>query len=166
MLWETYEDKALFCTSIYEWFRNGRESLKNDESSGRLSANQIVEKIVDLLKQDRCMSMRLENNTGVNKSQVYRILTEDLKLQKVFARFVSHFLNNQKWIWVLHAQDIISATDNDSNFLKTIVTGDETYFQYESLNKAVRHYFRQILTETILIISKKDFRRSFLKRPL
>jgi len=36
MSWEAYGDKALFRTSIYEWFRNSRESLEDDESSGRL----------------------------------------------------------------------------------------------------------------------------------
>jgi len=97
MLREAYGDKALFRTSNYEWFWNSRELLEDDKSSGRLSTSQTVEKIVDLLKQDRCMSMRLnENITGVNKSQVNRIWTEDLKLQKVFARFVLHFLNDQK----------------------------------------------------------------------
>jgi len=80
--------------------------------------------------------MRLiEDITGVSKSQVYRILTEDLKLRKVCARFVPHSLNdNKKRARVLHAQDIISTIDNP-NSLKIIVTGDETWcFQYELRN--------------------------------
>ena len=44
--------------------------------------------------------------------------------------------DDQKHARVLHAQDIILTADNDPNFLKTIVAGDETWcFQYELLTK-------------------------------
>ena len=63
------------------------------------------------------MSVRLiEDVTGISKSQVFRILNEDLKLRKVCVRFVPHSLSDdQKHARVLHAQDIILTADNDPN---------------------------------------------------
>ena len=71
------------------------------------------------------MSVRLiEDVTGISKSQVHRIRNEDLKLRNVCARFVPHSLS-----------DSLTA-DNDPNFLKTIVAGDETwFFRYEPFTK-------------------------------
>ena len=79
----------------------------------------------------------IKDVTGISKLQVHRILNENLKLQKVCARFVPHSLSDdQKHARVLHAQDIILSTNNDPNFLKTIVAGDEAKcFQYEPLTK-------------------------------
>ena len=82
--------------------------------------------------------MRLiEDVTGISKLQVHRILNEDLKLRKVWARFFPHsFSDEQNHARVLYAQDIILTADDDPNFLKTIVAGDETwFFQYEPLTK-------------------------------
>ena len=84
------------------------------------------------------MSVRLiKDVTGISKSQVHRILNEDLKLRKVCAQFVPHSLNDdQKHARVLHAQDIILTANNDPKFLKTIVAGDEAWcFQYKPLTK-------------------------------
>ena len=84
------------------------------------------------------MSVRLiENVTGIRKSQVHRILNENLKLRKVCVRFVPYSLSDdQKHARVLYAQDIILTADKDPDFLKTIVAGDETWcFEYETLTK-------------------------------
>ena len=63
------------------------------------------------------MSVRLiEDVTGISKSQVFRILNEDLKLRNVCVRFVLHSLSDdQRHARVLHAQDIILTADNDPN---------------------------------------------------
>ena len=84
------------------------------------------------------MSVRLiEDVTDINKSQVYHILNEDLKLWKACARFVPHSLSDdQKHARVLHAQEIILILDNDPNFFKIIAAGDETCCsKYEPLTK-------------------------------
>ena len=137
-------DQVLSRTTFFEWFKRfkkDRDSLDVDERSGRPASSRMdesVEKIRELIKNDRCMSVSLIGDvTGVNKLQVYRILNEDLKLRKVCARFVSHSLSDdQKHARVLHAQVIILTADNDRNFFKPIVAGDGTWcFQYEPLTK-------------------------------
>ena len=131
-------------TTVYEWFKRfkeGRESLDDDERSGRPASSRTdesVEKIQELIRKDCCMSVRLiEDITGISKSQVHRILNENSKLRKVCAQFVPHSLcDDQKHAWILHAKDINLTANNDPNFLKTIVAADETRcFQYEPLTK-------------------------------
>ncbi|UYV64954.1 hypothetical protein LAZ67_3002556 [Cordylochernes scorpioides] len=63
----------------------------------------------------------------INKETIRTILHEDLGKTKVCAKFVPHTLTGeQKSLRIAHCRDIISAYENDSNFLKSIVTGDET----------------------------------------
>ena len=80
------------------------------------------------------MSVRLmEDVTGISKSQVHRIRNEDLKLRKVCARFVPHCLGDSL------------IADNDPNFLKTIVAGDETWcFQYEPFTKQLSAVWKSL----------------------
>ena len=139
---KAYGDKVLSRTTADEWFKRfkeGRESVYDDERSGWSASSRTdksVEKIRELIRKDRFMSVRLiEDVTDIRKSQVHRILNENLKPRKVCAWFVLHSLSDdQKHTRVLHAQDIILIDDNDAKFLKTIVAGDETWcFQYKSL---------------------------------
>ncbi|EFN83602.1 hypothetical protein EAI_12402, partial [Harpegnathos saltator] len=56
-----------------------------------------IEEVKEILRSDRCMSARLiEEETGIPKSTVYRILTEDLGKRKVCARFVPHTLTDDQ----------------------------------------------------------------------
>ena len=55
---------------------------------------------------------------------------------KVCAKFVPYTLrSDQKSMRINHSRDIIAAAENNPNFLKSIVTGDETCFQYDPETK-------------------------------
>ncbi|GFU41914.1 HTH_48 domain-containing protein [Nephila pilipes] len=59
---------------------------------------------------------------------VFMIMTEDLKKKKLCARFVPHTLSTeQKEHRIASSEDLIATADEDPNFLKTIVTGDESW---------------------------------------
>lgn len=144
MLRKVYGNDVLSRTSVFEWFKrfkSGRESVEDDKHTGRPKSSRSegeVEKIREILKEDRCVSTRLiEDITGIPKSTVHRILTDDLGKKKICARFVPHSLSDdQKMGRAEHARDMISMADKDPNFLNTIVAGDETWcFQYEPLTK-------------------------------
>ncbi|UYV73541.1 hypothetical protein LAZ67_10004049 [Cordylochernes scorpioides] len=67
----------------------------------------------------------------INKETIRTILHEDLGKTKVCTKFVPHTLTGEQ-----KSVDIISAYENNSNFLKSIVTGDETWcFQYDQKTK-------------------------------
>ncbi|GFT91765.1 HTH_48 domain-containing protein [Nephila pilipes] len=59
---------------------------------------------------------------------VFTIMTEDLKKKKLCALFVPHTLTTeQKEHRIASSEDLIAAADEEPNFLKTIVTGDESW---------------------------------------
>ncbi|GFS58033.1 HTH_48 domain-containing protein [Nephila pilipes] len=68
---------------------------------------------------------------------VFTIMTEDLKKKKLCARFVPHTLTTeQKEHRIASSEDLIAAADEDPNFLKTIVTGDESWcLEYDPQTK-------------------------------
>ncbi|GFY14444.1 FLJ37770-like protein [Trichonephila clavipes] len=79
----------------------------------------------------------MSDSLNINKEAIQILLHEDLDKTKVCAEFVPHTLSpEQKTMKRAHCRDIISAAENDSNFLKSIVTGDETWcFQYDPETK-------------------------------
>ena len=64
---------------------------------------------------------------NIGKETILTILHEHLGKTKVCAKFVPHTLNeHQKSMRIQLFRDIVAAAKTDSNFLKLIVTGDET----------------------------------------
>jgi hypothetical protein len=94
---KAYGDAALSRTTIFEWhkwFRAGRESVKDDEESGRPTTSRTDDNIatVDkMVKEARKMTSRLIADTpDIPKTVVLRILREDLKKLKLCSRFGSN----------------------------------------------------------------------------
>jgi len=116
-----YGDQCLFRAQVFRWFarfRDGREDLEDDKRSPkpRTSRNETnIEKVSQILRSDRCVSARLiEEMTGIPKSVVHRILTENLGKKKICARFVPHSLSEeQKCMRVSHCKDMKSAIEKD-----------------------------------------------------
>ena len=74
-------------------------------------------------------------NTG--KDTVRKIVVEDLRKRKICSRFVPHSLTpGQKDRRIATCRDLIATADNDPDFFKKIVTGDETWcFAYDPTTK-------------------------------
>ncbi|GFW72424.1 FLJ37770-like protein [Trichonephila clavipes] len=69
----------------------------------------------------------MKNSLSINAETIRTFLHEDLGRAKVCAKLIPHTLNHeQKAMRSAHCRDIISAAENDPNFLKSIVTGDES----------------------------------------
>lgn len=144
MLRQAYGYDCLSRTQVYEWynrFKSGREDLKDDQKTGRpktgLSAENI-EKVREFIKIHKKSSVKfIEMELDIPQTTVYRILTEELGLRKVNSRFVPHKLtDDQKLDRIEHCKELIKNARKDSNFLKTIVTGEETWcFEYEPETK-------------------------------
>ena len=90
LIQKAYGDAALSRTTIFEWhkrFREGRESVKDDELSGRPTTSRTDDNIaaVDkMIKEDRKVTSRLTADTfGIPKTVVLRILREDLKKREL-----------------------------------------------------------------------------------
>lgn len=140
LMQEAYGDNCLSRTQVFDWhkrFLEGRESLEDDKHTGRpisVRTPEMIEKIREFVANDRCATLRMmAEELNIDKETIRVILHEDLGKTKVCARFVPHTLtDDQKSMRINHSRNIVGAAKNDPNFLKSIVTGDETWcFQYD-----------------------------------
>ena len=141
---KAYGDAALSRTTMFRWhkrFLGGRESVTDDERSGRPTTSRTDDKIaaVDKIFQEgRKVTSRLIADTlGIPKTVVLRILREDLKKRKLCSRFVPHALTREQMgKQVAACQDLLNMINSDKNFLDKVITGDESWcFMYDSETK-------------------------------
>ncbi|UYV64489.1 hypothetical protein LAZ67_3000951 [Cordylochernes scorpioides] len=122
-------------TTVFEWhsrFKAGRISIEDDPRQGRPKfqrTNENVQKITDLIKENpRTTLLELEQDTGISKTTIGRIIAEDLKLKKTPAKFIPRFLTNeQKLCRLATCEDMLEMTRTDPEWKDKIITGDETW---------------------------------------
>ncbi|UYV74029.1 hypothetical protein LAZ67_11001878 [Cordylochernes scorpioides] len=70
----------------------------------------------------------LEQDTGISKTTIGGIVTEDLKLKKTPAKFIPISLTNEKKLCRLATcEDMLEMTRTDPEWKDKIITGDETW---------------------------------------
>ncbi len=82
-----------------DWRHRVEQKAGNNENNARVTV---------VLKDDHCVSCRMiAERTGIPKTIVHRILSDDLKKQKLFAQFMLHALTaEQREQRVVHAKDL------------------------------------------------------------
>ena len=85
--------KMSIFTTIKYWvaeFKRGRTSRQEEHRKGRpndITTTEMVKKIHKMILDDRRLKVcELEDMVGISKSAVYRILTENLDMGKLYAR--------------------------------------------------------------------------------
>ncbi|UYV79829.1 hypothetical protein LAZ67_18000851 [Cordylochernes scorpioides] len=99
---------------------------------------QNVQKITDLIKENtRTTLLELEQDTGISKKTIGRIVTKDLKLKKTPAKFIPRFLTNeQKLCRLATCENMLEMTRTDPEWKDKIITGDETWvYDYDPETK-------------------------------
>jgi len=101
MLVQVYGDNAMKKTAVYKWvkrFSEGRESVTEEESSGRPATNRTEENIVKvrhILCENRRLAVRsiaeqvnidIETARKVLLKILRKIVTEDLDMRRVCAK--------------------------------------------------------------------------------
>lgn len=92
-----------------------------------------------LVMHDRRITIReIADEVNISIGSVHTILTEDLGMRRIAAKFMSKLLTiEQKQHRSEIAQDMLEAVQNDPNFLNTVITGDETWvYGYDPETKA------------------------------
>lgn len=144
MMQQVYGNACLSRSNVFVWhkrFLNGRDSLEDDEHTGRpisIRTPDSICKVRDYLADHRNASLKMmEEALDINRETIRTILHEDLGKTKVCARFVPHELTDeQKAARLQHCRDLVATARNDPNFMRSIVTGDETWcFQYDPESK-------------------------------
>jgi len=143
-LQQVYRDTALKKSAVYDWFsrfKNGQEKLEDDQRSGRPSTSRtakMIEKVRQLIQCDRRMTtVEMEQEVGISHGSIHAILSDDLKMRRVSAKFVPMQLTtDQMECRMMVAGNLFEKSTQDPTFLTKIVTGDESWvFAYDPETK-------------------------------
>ena len=135
MLQEAFGDNAMGQSKTYLWykrFKDGRRSVDDDERSGRPSTSTIPENIAEvreaILADRRQTIYDICEIVGLSYGTVLSILTENLNMRRISARFVPRLLSDdQKALRVSACRELKQQARDDPNFTSNIITGDETW---------------------------------------
>jgi len=132
-------DTALKKSAIYDWFswfKNGQK-LEDDQRSRRPLTSrtaEMIEKVRQLIQCDRRMTIvELEQEVGIPHGSIHAILSDDLKMRHVSAKFVPRQLTmDQMECRMMVVGDLFEKSMQDPTFLTKIVTGDDSWvFAYD-----------------------------------
>ena len=139
LLEKCFGNDTLTRSNVFRWherFRSDRESVEDDERSGRPSTAKTDEnKIKGWMTVSRKLTIReIAEELNIAYGSAQDILVNDLGLRRVAARLVPKDLNfMQKRDRVDVAKDMLSKVDSDPSFIKRIITGDETWiYKYDT----------------------------------
>jgi hypothetical protein len=100
MLTEAYCADAMKKSSVFEWHKEGREDVKDDERTGCPKTHRTdenVEKVRKLVCSEKQLSVRMiAEELNLDRETVRNILTEGLGMRKVSAKMVSQILSDDQ----------------------------------------------------------------------
>jgi histone-lysine N-methyltransferase SETMAR len=126
-------------STVSRWvtlFKGGRESVEDDPRSGRPRTAIIpetIDKVHDMVLADRRLKVReIAETIGISADRVHHILTEELGMSKVSARWVPRLLSpEQKRVRAVTSKTNLALYKrNKQEFLRRFVTMDETWVHY------------------------------------
>jgi len=121
-----------------KYFTEGRESVTDEERSGRPTTSRTEENIAKIrhnVRENRRLTVRsIAEQVNIDRRTVRKILTEDLDMRKVCAKMVPKELTEeQKQRRVTICQDLLEGQDD---ILDRVFIGDETWvYQYHPETK-------------------------------
>lgn len=123
---------------VFKWharFRDGRDSIQDDPRCGRPSVvkSSMVGKVRDIVKEDRRVTVRyIAVELGVSPSVIHEILTKELNMSKVSARWVPRLLTDtEKECRVRCSETFLRRYEDEGcDFLDRIITTDETWLHH------------------------------------
>lgn len=134
-----YGDPSPSMTTVRYWFnefKRGRTTVFDEERPGRPSdvvTEEIVEKVHDIIIADRRTKVReVSQAVGISYGTAIKILKDKLRLRKVSARWVPRLLtpDNKRLRETMSKQCLDRFKQNPKEFLRRIVTVDETWIHY------------------------------------
>ena len=117
-------------TQVFDWFRRFKEcrtSVESDPRSGRPSISrneEMIAKVRTIIRNNRKLTVReIADECGISMGSYNAILTDDLHMKRVCAKFVPRLLtDDQREQRQTIARDLFERSCEDVQFLKNIVT--------------------------------------------
>ena len=135
MLQESFKEEALSRTQVYKWyshFKGGEMSCEDQPRSGQPSTcrnEENLDKVRNAISADGRQTFdEISEVTGLSWSSCQRMLTEDLNMKRVSAKFVPPLLTeDQKNNRLNVCYDLREQVGNNPQILSKVVTRDETW---------------------------------------
>lgn len=145
MLTVAYGEATLDQSNVYRWYKmfsEGRENVNDEERVGRPSTSttdENIDKVKKIVLANRRITVReVAEDLNISIGSCHSILTNDLGMSRVAAKFVPKLLNfDQKQHRVNIAQEMLDSVRDDPNVLQRVITGDESWvYGYDVETKA------------------------------
>jgi hypothetical protein len=135
MIRQAFGEESMSHTLVFEWhaqFRASRTSIEDNQHTGRpisCTTPDTVDKLQQLACEDRCQTTHdLAVEMGIGYGTCQQILTVELGMHHVAAKFVPRILTaDQKQQHVNTCEELRQISSDDSTFLSTVITGDESW---------------------------------------
>ena len=134
LLQQVYGENSMDSTQVFYFFlrfKECRTSVESDPRSGRQSTSRNEEMIAKIRtifhNNSRLTIQEIADECVISVGSCDAILTDDLHMKRVCARFVPRLLtDDQRELRQTIAGDLLERSYEDLQFLKNIVTGDES----------------------------------------
>jgi transposase len=130
-----YGDQCMSRARCYEWFKrfnNGRLSTRDKPRLGRPSTScddAHVEQVREIVRSNSRLTVQeIAKECNISVGSCHDSLATKLEMHRVVSKFVPRLLTqDQRDSRVAICQDLLDRASEDENFLKRIITGDETW---------------------------------------
>ena len=124
--------------SVFEWhkrFKEGRESLRDDERCGRsneVRTPQLIGQINNFMDKDRRVSIEtISAQFDVSVGTIHTIIREELKMWKICTKFVPKVLReDQKERRCHDSMEMAARINSDPTAVDALVTCDESWIYF------------------------------------
>jgi len=103
MIQQAFGDQSLSCVQVFQrhaWFKTDRTSVDDDEHTGRHTSctnPEAVAQIQELVRQDQHRTIHdIAEEVGIGYGTCQRVLTEELGMHRVAAKFVPRILTGDQ----------------------------------------------------------------------
>ena len=122
-------------SSVFQWhkrFMEGRESVRDAERCGRskeVRTPELIGRIKNFMDKNRRVSIEtISAQFDVSVGTVSTIIQDELKMRKIFAKFVPRLLReDQKERRCHDCKEMVDLINSDPAVLDALVTCDESY---------------------------------------
>ena len=135
MLQTAFRPSCMNWASVFEWhkrFKEGRESVRDDERCGRskeVRTPELIGQIKIFVDKNRCVSIEtISAQFDVSVGTVHTIIREEVKMRKIYAKFVPRVLWEDKKERRCHdSREMVELINSYPVVLDTLVTFDESW---------------------------------------